>query len=67
MEIKGNVGNAIELQLPMMHTIVIGDTLNLIAGYDGTRDQARDKFAAMDAFQGEPDLPGLKGIIEYPE
>lgn len=67
MEIKANVGNVIELQLPMMSTIVIGDTLNLIAGYDSTREQCRDKFAAMEMFDGEPDLPGLRAIIEYPE
>lgn len=67
MEIKANVGNVIELQLPMRSTIQIGDNLNLIAGYDGTREQARDKFAAMVNFNGEPDLPGLKAIIQYPE
>lgn len=67
MEIKASVGNVIELQLPMLSTIVIGDTLNLIAGYDSTREQCRDKFAAMEAFDGEPDLPGLRAVIEYPE
>jgi uncharacterized phage protein (TIGR02218 family) len=67
MEIKASVGNAIELQLPMRSTIAIGNNVTLIAGYDGTRDQARDKFGAADAFNGEPDLPGLKGIIVYPE
>lgn len=67
MEIKASVGNAIELQLPMLSTIVIGDTLNLIAGYNSTREQARDKFAAMENFAGEPDLPGLRAILQYPE
>lgn len=68
MEIKASVGNVIELQLPMRSTITIGDTLNLIAGYDSTREQCRDKFAAIDNFRGEPDLPGLsKGILTYPE
>lgn len=68
MEIKANVGNVIELQLPMRSVIAIGDTLNLIAGYDSTREQARDKFAAMENFRGEPDLPGLtKAILTYPE
>lgn len=67
MEIKANVGNAIELQLPMLHPIAIGDTVDLYAGYDGTREQARDKFAAMVGFDGEPDLPGLKAVIKYPE
>lgn len=67
MEIKANVGNVIELQLPMLSTISSGDTLNLIAGYNSTREQARDKFNAMIEFDGEPDLPGIKAIIQYPE
>lgn len=68
MEIKGNIANAIELQLPMRSAIAPGDTVTLYAGYDGTRDQTRDKFSAMEAFNGEPDLPGIaKGILSYPE
>lgn len=67
MEVKANVGNAIELQLPMRSAIVIGDNVTLIAGYDGTREQARDKFSAAAAVNSEPDLPGIRGIIVYPE
>jgi uncharacterized phage protein (TIGR02218 family) len=67
MEIKSNTGNVIELQLPVRSTIAIADTVTLIAGYDSTREQARDKFAAVQAFDGEPDLPGIKAIIQYPE
>jgi uncharacterized phage protein (TIGR02218 family) len=67
MEVKANVGNAIELQLPMRSTIAIGDTLNLIAGYDSTRTQARDKFALAINMSAEPDLPGIRGVISYPE
>lgn len=67
MEIKASVGNAIELQLAMRSPIAIGDTCNLYAGYDGSRSQARDKFNAMEGFEGTPDLPGLSGILKYPE
>lgn len=67
MEVKASVGNVIELQLPMLSTITIGDTCNLIAGYNSTREQCRDKFGAMENFDGESDLPGLRAIIEYPE
>lgn len=67
MEIKANVGNAIELQLPMLSPIVIGDTVDLLAGYDGTIEQARDKFAAAENFRGEPWLPGLKEVMRFPE
>jgi uncharacterized phage protein (TIGR02218 family) len=67
MEIKSSVGNVIELQLPMRGVIAIGNTVTLIAGYDGSRQQARDKFGAMEQFNGEPDLPTLKAILQYPE
>lgn len=67
MEIKNNVGNVIELQLPMRSAIVAGDTMNLFAGYNSTRDQARDKFAMAINFDGEPDLPGIKSVLSYPE
>lgn len=67
MEIKSSVGNVITLQLPMRSDIAIGNSVTLIAGYDGSREAARDKFSAAEAFNGEPDLPGLKAIIKYPE
>lgn len=67
MEIKANVGNVIELQLPMMSDVAIGNNVTLLAGYDGSRTAARDKFGAADNFRGEPDLPGIRGLIEYPE
>lgn len=67
MEIKASVGNAMELQLAMRGPIAIGDTCNLYAGYDGSRSQARDKFNAMEGFEGTPDLPGLSAILKYPE
>ena len=68
MEIKGNVGNVVELVLPMLSVIANGDAVSLIAGWDGSREQARDKFGAAENFDGEPDLPGLaKAILQYPE
>jgi len=67
MEIKANVGNVIELQLPLRSTIAISDTCSLVAGYDSTREQCRDKFNAMVEFDGECDLPNLRGVISYPE
>lgn len=66
MEIEDNAGPVITLQLPMPSDIQVGDTLNLYAGYDGTREQCRDKFNAVEAFQGEPDLPGMARVLTYP-
>lgn len=65
MEIKASIGNAIELHLPMLTDIAIGNTVSLVAGFDGSREQARDKFNAMENFNGEPDLPGLKAVLKY--
>jgi uncharacterized phage protein (TIGR02218 family) len=66
MEIKSNTGNAIELFLPMIGNIGVGDTVSLVAGYDKTRDAARDKFSAAINFDGEPDLPGISQVYTYP-
>lgn len=66
MEIETNAAGVITLQLPMRSDIQVGDTLNLIAGYDGTREQARDKFNAAEAMDCEPDLPGLTKVLTYP-
>lgn len=67
MEIKDSVGNAIELQLPLRGNIVAGDIVKLVAGYDGTRTQNKEKFNDMENFNAEPDLPGLKKILVYPQ
>jgi uncharacterized phage protein (TIGR02218 family) len=66
MEIKSSTGNVLTLQLPMMSDIAIGNNVSLIAGYDGSIEQARDKFGAGENFDGEFMLPGIRGIITYP-
>lgn len=66
MEVEDNAGQVVTLQLPMPADVQVGDTLNLYAGYDGTREQARDKFGAADAMRAEPDLPGLTRTLTYP-
>ena len=67
MEIKASVGNVIELVLPMLSDIAIGNNVSMIAGWDGSREQARDKFGAAENIDAEPDLPGLKAVLQYPE
>lgn len=63
----GATKTLIEMQEPLPSTPNVGDSLQLVAGYDGTRKQARDKFGAIIDMDAEPDLPGLKAIIKYPE
>lgn len=67
MEIKSSTGNSIELQLPMPDDIANGDHVTLLAGYDGTRGQIRDRFADAIDMNAEPDLPGQKVVFSYPE
>jgi len=67
MEIKNNVGGVITLQLPMRSAIVSGVGVTLIRGYDGTRDAAKLLgSAAVEGFDGEPDLPGMSAVLTYP-
>ncbi len=64
MEIKGNVGGAIELQLPMRSTVVVGDAVTLIKGYDGTREAAKLLGeVVVENMKAEMDIPGVKGIV----
>lgn len=66
MEIKDNVGNNIELQLPMPYNIANGNTVTLYRGYLQTRDDAK-AVGAMIGLEGEPDLPGLNEVYTYPQ
>lgn len=69
MEVKGNTAGEIELQLPMRSTIAVGDTLNLIEGYPGTREAGRDQVGGDAVLNGqyEPDMPGLGPLMRFPE
>jgi len=66
MDIKSSTGNAIELQLPMRSIIAPSDEITLLAGYDGTREQSRDRYNDAIDLNSEPDLPGLKKTMTYP-
>lgn len=73
MEIKtstatdSNTRTELFLQLPLNSLPVINDNVELVAGYDGTREQMRERFDDMIDSNSEPDLPGLKSILRYPE
>lgn len=67
MEIQENIGNLLTLQIPMPYTVAAGNTVTLLAGYDGTRDQLRDRFGAVVGMNAEPDLPGIKKVLAFPE
>lgn len=67
MEIKLNTAGALELQLPMPSAVANGDGVSLIRGYDGTRAAAKALgSAAVLNYSGEPDLPGMRGVLQFP-
>lgn len=66
MEIQGNVGNVITLQLPMSDDIQVGDSVQLLAGYDGTFEMSRDRFSDALDLNSEPFLPSLRETLNYP-
>lgn len=67
MEVQESTGAQILLQLPMPDDIQIGDTVDCLAGYDGSRNQNRDRFDDVINFNAESDLPGLKKALQFPE
>lgn len=74
MEIKSAVTTdagtrtEIELHLPMPATITAAETLNLIRGYKGTRDDAKliGATAVLNA-QSEWEIPSMSFVLRYPE
>jgi uncharacterized phage protein (TIGR02218 family) len=67
MEIQENVGNLITLQLPMPNSVQVGDTVDLLLGYDGSRTRSRDTFSDAINLDSEPDLPGLRRALQFPD
>jgi len=73
-EIKGNVGNALELTRPMPVEVQTSDFVTVVAGCARTRAACKT-FANADTpsgtnienFQGEPDIPGLSKVYSFPE
>lgn len=73
-EIKGNTGNALELARPFPLTVSVNDLVTVVAGCDRTRAACKG-FANADNpsgtnienFQGEPDIPGLTKVYQFPE
>src|SRR5882762_2378994 len=67
MEIQENAGNLVTLQLPMSDLVAHGDSVELLAGYDGSMAECRDRFSDGVNFNGENTLPGLRKALSFPE
>ncbi len=67
MEVKElNTDGVVTLALPMGNGVQPGDTFDVIAGCDKTRDTCKVKFDNLANFRGFPDVPGMDKILETP-
>jgi len=63
MEVKEFASTQVVLALPMGKSIQVGDTLDIIAGCDKTRETCQSKFSNIINFRGEPDVPGVDKLL----
>ena len=63
MEVKEFASTQVVLALPMGKSIQIGDSFNIIAGCDKTRETCQSKFTNIINFHGEPDVPGTDKLL----
>lgn len=62
-EIRSNSANTVTLLASTPYPISAGDTFIIIQGYDGSLDQAVNKFDNIVNFRGFPDIPGNEQVI----
>lgn len=63
MEVKEFSESQVVLALPMGKTIEEGDTFDIIAGCDKSKETCIAKFSNMINFRGEPDVPGMDAML----
>jgi len=63
MEVKEFASTQVVLALPMGKSIQVGDTFDIIAGCDKTRETCQSKFSNIINFRGEPDIPGIDKLL----
>lgn len=66
IEVKRQLGNGIELYDAMPAAPVIGDVFSLAAGCDKRFATCKTKFANAANFRGEPHVPGIDSLLDYP-
>jgi uncharacterized phage protein (TIGR02218 family) len=65
MEIKSQIGTIIELYLPMINTVSVGDTFTLYAGCDLSKAQCKTKFENIYNMRAEPDKPSSTLLTNF--
>lgn len=66
-EIKNFVGGVITLWEPMPYAIQAGDSVQLMAGCNKTKNHCQNKWHNYQNFGGFPDIPGLDSISQTPD
>ena len=65
-EIKTWDGTTLKLYLPMPVQPAASDTFTIEPGCDHTTGDCQNKFANIVNFRGEPFIPGMDSILDYP-
>ncbi|RMF17613.1 MAG: DUF2163 domain-containing protein [Alphaproteobacteria bacterium] len=65
-EIRRQVGGRLSLFAPPAQPVSVGDLAEIVAGCDKARTTCRDKFDNLANFRGEPFLPGIDRLLDYP-
>ncbi|RIK95287.1 MAG: hypothetical protein DCC73_02620 [Proteobacteria bacterium] len=66
IEVKRQLGNTLELYDAMPLAPAIGDVFSLAAGCDKRFATCKTKFANAANFRGEPHVPGIDSLLDYP-
>lgn len=66
VEVRKHVGNTLEFYDAAMVLPMVGDLLTLSAGCDKRFVTCRTKFANAENFRGEPHVPGVDSLLNYP-
>jgi len=65
-DVKSSAGGQIVLAEPMAGQIAVGDRYEMTAGCDKRFQTCRSKFSNARNFRGEPAVPGVDAVLDYP-
>ncbi len=65
-EIGEQIGDVVTLFAPPPAPVAVGDVVEVEAGCDKRLATCRDKFDNVENFRGEPFLPGIDRLFDYP-
>lgn len=54
----------LDMSLPMLGTVMVGDTYSIVAGCQKRLTDCTTKFSNVLNFQGEPHLPGIDEVVQ---